>query len=337
MQILENYDLTKFNTFGVKASTRFFVEVKNQEEVSDLFNLSLFQNNSKFFLGGGSNVLFTKDYEGIVILNSLKGIEILEEDENAVLVHAMGGESWQDLVLFSVERNLWGIENLALIPGSVGASPVQNIGAYGAELKDTLEKVYCFDITTQNKVVFSNIECNFGYRDSIFKNEMKDRYFITAIDIKLSKKEKKNTEYKVLKNYIEENKLVVKTSKDVADIVAEIRKSKLPDPKILGNAGSFFKNVYIDENKFQELLAIYPDMPYFKEGNQIKIPTAWLIESCGFKGVRFGNVGVHDKQALILVNYGAATGTEVKDLADRIIDGVFRKFGITINIEVNLI
>lgn len=337
MQILENYDLTKLNTFGIKAKTRFFVEIKTEEEMNNLFNLSLFRNNNKIFLGGGSNVLFTKDYDGIVVLNSLKGIKILEEDDNTVLVHAMGGESWQDLVLFTVERNLWGIENLSLIPGTVGASPMQNIGAYGVELKDSLEKVYCFDLESQNSVVFNNTECNFGYRDSIFKNEMKNKYFITAIDIRLSKKEKKNIEYKVLKNYIEENKLEVKTSKDVSNIVADIRRSKLPDPKVLGNAGSFFKNVYVDETKFQELLALYPLMPSFKEEGKIKIPTAWLIESCGFKGQKFGNVGIHDKQSLILVNYGNGTGKELFNLAERISSAVFQKFGIQINMEVNLI
>ncbi|MFA7285866.1 MAG: UDP-N-acetylmuramate dehydrogenase [Candidatus Paceibacterota bacterium] len=337
MQILENYDLSKLNTFGVSARARFFVEIKSIDEVKELFSLSLFKNHSKLFLGGGSNILFTKDFDGIVVLNSLKGTEIINEDNDTVLVHSMGGESWDDLVTFAVERNFWGIENLALVPGTVGASPMQNIGAYGVELKDTLVKVYCIDIDTENEVVFDNHECNFGYRDSIFKNEMKDRYFITAIDVLLSKKPNKNIEYKVLKNYIEEHNLKVETSKDVSNIVSTIRRSKLPDPKVLGNAGSFFKNVYVEETKFQELLLKYPEMPFFKEDDKIKIPTAWLIESCGFKGVRFGNVGIHDKQALILVNHGGATGLEVKNLAEQIISAVFKKFGITISMEVNLI
>lgn len=337
MQILENYDLSKLNTFGVSARARFFVEIKSIDEVKELFSLSLFKNHSKLFLGGGSNILFTKDFDGIVVLNSLKGTEIINEDNDTVLIHSMGGESWDDLVTFSVERNFWGIENLALVPGTVGASPMQNIGAYGVELKDTLVKVYCIDIDTENEVVFDNHECNFGYRDSIFKNEMKDRYFITAIDVLLSKKPNKNIEYKVLKNYIEEHNLKVETSKDVSNIVSTIRRSKLPDPKVLGNAGSFFKNVYVEEAKFQELLLKYPEMPFFKEDDKIKIPTAWLIESCGFKGVRFGNVGIHDKQALILVNHGGATGLEVKNLAEQIISTVFKKFGIAISMEVNLI
>jgi UDP-N-acetylmuramate dehydrogenase len=336
MQILENYDLTKLNSFGVKVYSRYFVEINIEQDFIDILESEIFKNEEKLFLGGGSNILFTKDFDGLVVANNLKGIIVLSEDEISVSLRSMGGELWHDLVLYTVDHNLWGIENLALIPGTVGASPVQNIGAYGVELKDVIKNIEAIDIASGIKRIFTKEECNFGYRDSIFKNELKDKYFITSITLELSKKEKKNIEYRVLKDYIHTNNLEINTAKDVSDAVANIRRSKLPDPKILGNAGSFFKNVYIDQNKLDSLLQDYPEMPYFTEGDKIKIPTAWLVESCGFKGTKFGNVGVHDKQALILVNYGGGEGLQIKNLAEKIIVQVFEKFGIKISPEVNL-
>lgn len=340
MKIKQNYNLAKLNTFGINAKAKFFAEVNSEQDLMELIKTSEFKNNERLFLGGGSNVLFTKDFDGIVILNKLKGIEILEENSEIVLIKAMAGENWHNLVLFSVGENLWGIENLALIHGTVGAAPVQNIGAYGVELKDVLENVEAINIETGEKKVFSNSECKFGYRDSIFKNELKGKYFILAVIFKLSKIPKPNLSYQGLKNYLENNPLAggeVKNSKDVSDAVAEIRKSKLPDPRTLGNAGSFFKNVYVDENDLKNLLEKYPDLPYFKEENEIKIPAGWLIEQCGWKGKRIGNVGVHKNNALVLVNYGGATGEEILDLANQIIDSVFQKFGLKLTPEVNLI
>lgn len=368
MKILENYDLKKLNTFGIKAEARFFVEIKNEQDLMELFKTPEFKNNEKLFLGGGSNILFIKDFEGIVILNKLKGIEIKSEGSDTVLVKSMGGEWWNDLVLFAVERELWGIENLALVPGTVGATPVQNIGAYGVELKDTLESVEAYEIKTGEKRIFSCAECEFGYRDSVFKNKLKGQYFIGAVFLKLNKKPARNAYstavaggenkkiYPALEKYIKENNLEIKSSKDIANAVAEIRRSKLPDPKVIGNAGSFFKNVFLArrslgeggvENKLAELLEKYPDMPYFEEssdakamageGTIIKIPAGWMIEQCGWKGKRIGNVGVHDKQALVLVNHGGATGEEIKNLAYQIIDSVYQKFGLKLTPEVNLI
>ena len=267
----------------------------------------------------------------------MKGIEILKEDANNVWVKAMGGEWWNDLVLFSVEKGYWGIENLSLVPGTVGAAPVQNIGAYGAEVKDNLENVEAFSIENGEKKIFSREECEFGYRDSIFKNKLKGKYFITAVIFKLDKIPKANTDYRALKDYLEKNKLEIKSSKDVSEAIANIRRSKLPDPKVLGSAGSFFKNVYIDSNKLAQLKFNYPDIPSFEEGEKIKIPTGWLVEKCGWKGKRIGNVGVHDQQALVLVNYGKATGKEVLDLAQQIIYSVYQKFGLKLTPEVNLI
>ena len=337
MNILENYDLSKLNTFGIKAKASFFIEINTEDDVAELFSLDLFKKKEKLFLGGGSNVLFTKDFDGIVVINKLKGIEIIGEDENTVLVKSMGGEAWNDLVSFSVDKGYWGIENLALIPGSVGATPVQNIGAYGAEIKETLVSVEAYEIETGKKKIFSNEECKFGYRDSVFKNELKGKYFISAMILKLNKKENLNSNYKALQDYLKKNNLQIKNSKDVSNAISEIRKTKLPDPKDLGSAGSFFKNVYVDKNKFKELKEKYLDMPSFTEGEMIKIPAGWLVEACGWKGKKVGNVGVYDKQALVLVNLGGATGQEIKNLSDEIIDSVYKKFGVKITPEVNLI
>jgi len=337
MEIVQNYDLTKLNTFGIKARAKFFVQIKDEADLAELFSSSQFQNNEKLFLGEGSNVLFTKDFDGIVVLNKLRGVEILKEDSASVIIRAMSGEIWHDLVSFAVDRGYWGIENLSLIPGTVGAAPMQNIGAYGAELKNVLEEVEALSIKTGERKVFKSAECELGYRDSIFKNELKGKYFILAITLRLSKVEKKNIAYKILKEHLEKNNIEVKNSKHVSDAVADIRRSKLPDPKVIGNAGSFFKNVFVDEKKLQELLKIYPDLLYFTEEEKVKIPSAWLIEQCGWKGKREGNAGVHEKQALVLVNHGGATGEEIKNLAEEIIASVYKKFGLKLVPEVNLI
>ncbi len=337
MEILKNYDLTKLNTFGIHAKALYFIELKNELELQELFKIPEFKKNEKLFLGGGSNILFIKDFYGIVVSNRLKGIEVLKETEDFVLIKSMGGEWWNDLVNFSVDRGYWGIENLSLVPGTVGATPVQNIGAYGVEIKDVLENVEAYEINTGEKKVFSNKECKFGYRDSVFKGELKGQYFISAVVVKLYKKESKNIRYKTLQEYLEKNNIEVTGPKTISDAVTEIRKSKLPDPKILGNAGSFFKNVYVDQEKFERLKKEFPDVPSFNEDNLIKIPSGWLIENCGWKGKRLGKVGIHERQALVLVNYGGATGEEVKNLAFQVIDSVYQKFGLKLVPEVNFI
>lgn len=337
MQILENYDLTTQNTFGIKAFAKYFTEVSQEEDLSSLFQSEQFKEYEHLFLGGGSNVLFTRDFNGIVILNKIKGIEIINETEEDVWIKAYGGEIWHDLVLFAVGHEYWGIENLSWVPGTVGAAPMQNIGAYGAELKDTLVSVEAYDILNGEKIIFQNIECNFGYRDSIFKNIVKNKYFISAIILKLSKVEKKNITYKALQDYFEQNNINPESIKDISDAVIEIRKSKLPDPKIIGNAGSFFKNVFVEKEKLNELLERYLNLPYFEEESVFKIPAGWLIQECGWKGYRVGNVGVHDKQALVLVNHGGATGEEIKNLAMQIIESVKQKFDLTLTPEVNFV
>lgn len=337
MEIFKQYDLIKLNTFGVPAYAKFFATVQDELELQDILNAPDFQNNEKLFLGGGSNVLFTKDFNGIVVLNKIKGIEIVDENEDFVFLKSMAGEGWHDLVSFTVSRNYWGIENLSLIPGTVGAAPMQNIGAYGAELKNVLENVEVYEIESGKKFILSKEECELGYRDSIFKNKSKGKYFIFAVTFKLHKKEVKNITYKVLKEYLEQNKIEVRSSKDISDAVSSIRRSKLPDPKLIGNAGSFFKNIFVEKSKIEELLKIHKDMPSFEEDGVVKIPAGWLIEKCGWKGKRVGNVGMHDKQALVLVNYGGATGQEIKDFSQKIIDSVYDKFGLILTPEVNLI
>ncbi len=340
--VVENYNLKNLNTFGISVLAKLFTEIKNEDELQKLFSNPLFIENSKLFLGGGSNVLFTKDFDGIVILNRLKGIEILdpiseEAGKDDVYIRAMSGEVWNDLVSFVVDNNYWGIENLAFIPGTVGAAPMQNIGAYGVELKDVLLNVEAYEINTGKKIIFNKEECAFGYRDSIFKNSLRDKYFISAITLKLSKIPKPNLFYKILKEHLEKNKITIKNPKDISDAVFEIRRSKLPDPKLIGNAGSFFKNAFIEKEKLEKLLRSYPKMPYFKENDLIKIPSAWLIEQTNWKGKRVGNIGVYDKQALILVNYGNASGQDIKALAEEIIKSVSDKFNIVLIPEVNLI
>ena len=337
IKILENYDLAKLNTFGVSAYAKFFIEINHEDDLKELFSSSLFKDNEKLFLGGGSNVLFTKDFNGIVILNKLKGIDIIEEDSEYVFIRSFGGEKWHGLVTFVVDSEYWGVENLSFIPGTVGAAPVQNIGAYGVEIKDVIENIETYEIESGKKRIFTNKECEFGYRESIFKNKLKGKYFISAVIFKLNKKQNLNSKYEVLKKYLEENKIEVKNPRDISDAIISIRKSKLPDPVFIGNAGSFFKNVYTNQEKIEEIKKDYPDMPSFKEFEKVKIPAGWLIEKCGWKGKRVGNVGVHEKQALVLVNYGGATGKEILDLSMQIITSVETKFGLTLEREVNLI
>lgn len=337
MKIYQDYNLCELNTFGIPAKAKFLVEVYSEDGLVDLLGMPEFKNNKKMFMGSGSNVLFTQDFNGIIVLNKLKGMEVLQEDGENVWIRSMGGEMWNDMVNFTVKENYWGIENLAMVPGTVGAAPMQNIGAYGAELKNTLVSVEAFNIETGEKRVFTKEECALGYRDSVFKNELKGKYFIFAVTLVLSKIRKDNINYRVLKEYLEKNNITVMTSKDVSDAVSEIRRSKLPDPKVLGNAGSFFKNVFVSRAQLEELQKTYPDISFFEEEDSVKIPAGWLIEQCGWKGKRDGRVGVHEKQALILVNYGGATGQEIIDLANKIINCVKDKFGLTLSPEVNIV
>jgi len=332
-------DLKKYNTFSISARAKSFAIFKSEKELILLLEEVEKSKEALLILGGGSNLLFTQDYQGIVLKNEIKGIQILSEDKDSVLVKCGAGEVWHEFVQYCVGKGFAGVENLALIPGTVGASPIQNIGAYGVEVKDTIESVECIEIATKNKKRFLANECAFGYRDSIFKKTEKGKYIITQVAFRLKKQAKVNTSYGAIQQVLDEKGIKSPTIRDVSTAVIEIRKSKLPNPAQLGNAGSFFKNPEIPSAQFEQLKTQYPDIvsyPGFKEG-MIKAPAGWLIERSGWKGKTVGNVGVHRLQALVIVNYGGASGQEVIDLSMEIRKTVKEMFGIDLEPEVNII
>lgn len=336
--IIENYSLRDLNTFGLDVKASYFVEIKSISDIKKLLELKSPEYSKSLVLGLGSNILFTKDFDGLVIKNSLQEIEIEDERENEVFVKAGSGIIWDDLVNYCVENSYWGIENLSLIPGTVGAAPVQNIGAYGVELKDvfySLNGIYLDDGKSQT---FSKEESQFGYRSSLFKKELKNKFLITDIILRLSKRPAPRLNYRELKKKFEsreENKI---TLREIRNSVIEIRKNKLPDPAELGNAGSFFKNPIIPNNELINLQKHFKDIVYFKIDNKYsKISAGWLIEQCGLKGFRKGNVGTYPKQALIIVNYGKATGKEIYEFSQKIQLKVEDKFGILLEPEVNIL
>ena len=337
MKIEKNKSLKNNNTFGIDVSARKYVEIYDEDELKQLLSLSELKDEAKLVLGGGSNILFTHDYNGIVIKNSIPGIKIIFEDEKLCLVKAGAGVIWNDLVLFAVEKNLGGIENLISIPGTVGAAPVQNIGAYGEELQNTFHSLKGIYIETGKESVFEKEECKFGYRESIFKEELKEKFIITSVILELYKNSQPVFNYGTIKNELEKLPSVNYSIKDVSDIIAKIRNDKLPDPTAIGNAGSFFKNPEIDKDQFLELKKEHPEIPCFTTPHdKVKIPAGWLVEKCGWKGKRIKNVGVHEKQALVLVNYGYATGEDILSLAQEIKISVIKKFGIELTEEVNI-
>jgi UDP-N-acetylmuramate dehydrogenase len=337
MQIENNFSLKKYNTFGIEAKANQFVAVHSLNELK--FILENHKTDSKFILGGGSNMLLTQDINALVIHIDLKGKRIIKEDSDFVWVESQAGESWHEFVLWTIDQNFGGLENMSLIPGNVGTTPVQNIGAYGTEIKDTLISCDAMNISTQEMKTFVNEECNFGYRESIFKNEVKDQYVITSVVYKLTKRNHKiNTSYGDITKELEKNNIVTPTLKEVSNAVIVIRQSKLPDPKELGNSGSFFKNPIISKEAFEKVHALHPEMPHYViSKTEIKVPAGWLIEHAGFKGKRFGDAGIHKNQALVLVNYGNATGQEILNVSKDIQNTVLNKFGIAIEAEVNVI
>lgn len=337
MEIQTNFSLKNHNTFGIEASARQFVAVHNEAEL----RMILEQNKSetKFILGGGSNMLLTKDIDAMVIHVNLKGKKIIKEDEDFVWVESQAGENWHEFVLWSIDQNLGGLENMSLIPGNVGTTPVQNIGAYGAEIKDTFVSCEAMAIESQEIKSFTKAECHFGYRESIFKNEAKDQYIITSVVFKLTKRNHKiNISYGDISGELAKNNITNPGLKDVSNAVIAIRKSKLPDPKELGNSGSFFKNPILLKSDFKEIHQKFPEMKYYDVSEtEVKVPAGWLIEQAGFKGKRFGDAGIHKNQALVLVNYGNATGQEILDVSKNIQETIFKIFGIHIEAEVNVI
>ena len=335
MNIQQNISLKNYNTFGIDVTAKRFISVDSVYQLQQLLKTE----KDIFLISGGSNMLLTKDIEQLVVHIDIKGISIDNEDDNFVYLTVNAGENWHEFVLFCVDNNYGGIENLSLIPGNVGTCPIQNIGAYGVEVKDTITKVEAVEIESQKLVSFSNDECNFGYRNSIFKNEVKGNYVISAVSFKLTKKNHNlNTSYGAIETELVSKNIKNPSLKNISDAVIVIRKSKLPDPKEIGNSGSFFKNPVISEMLFLELQEEYPNIPsYIVSETEVKIPAGWLIEKADFKGKRFGNYGVHEKQALVLVNYGNATGEEIYQLAKKIQETIFKQFRISLEIEVNII
>ena len=335
MNIQENISLKNYNTFGISVNAKRFVLVDSVYQLQQILK----EEQDVFLISGGSNMLLTKDIEKLVLLINIKGISIDNEDENHVYLTVNAGENWHDFVLFCVDNNYGGLENLSLIPGNVGTCPIQNIGAYGVEVKDTITKVEAVEISTQKLISFSNEDCNFGYRNSIFKNTVKGQFIITSVSFKLTKKNHKlNTAYGAIETELTSKNIQKPTLKNISDAVITIRSSKLPDPKEIGNSGSFFKNPVISKEAFFKLQKEYPNIPsYTISDTEIKVPAGWLIEKAGFKGKRFGNYGVHEKQALVLVNYGNASGKEIYNLAKEIQQTIFKQFKIELEIEVNVI
>lgn len=344
MTIEENKPLQQLNTFGIAATAKYYVEVTSVEDVKTLINEPVFKNNERLILGGGSNILFTKNFDGLVIKNNIQGIAVTEDTERHVVLKANAGVVWHDLVLYTIDKNYAGIENLSLIPGCVGAAPMQNIGAYGVEIRDVFHSLEAVDLGTGEVKIFKLEDCEFGYRESVFKHKEQGRYLIISVSFFLTKLDYPNaiyqfhTEYGDIKNTLAEMRVYEPTLKAVSDAVIAIRSSKLPNPKELGNAGSFFKNPVVSKEKYESLVAENPVMPsYVQKDGTVKIPAGWLIEQCGWKGRRVGNTGSHARQALVLVNYGNAQGNEVWQLAMDIQLSVHDKFGIDISPEVNMV
>jgi UDP-N-acetylmuramate dehydrogenase len=337
MLIEENKSLKKFNTFGIDVKTKLFFEVKNHADLLQLFNNGLLKK-PLLILGGGSNLLFTKDFEGLTLKISLSGIEILTHpDPTKKILIAGAGESWHQLVQFSIDHELGGIENLSLIPGKVGAAPMQNIGAYGVELKDVFFQLEAFEIKTGRTVIFNKDQCKFGYRESVFKRELSGQFIITKVSFLLSENPIFNTSYGAIEEELNKTG-AAKSLQNISKAIINIRKSKLPNPDEIGNAGSFFKNPTIDRLEFTELQKKFPEIPFYTvDKKTVKVPAGWLIEKCELKGIKKGNCGVHEKQALVLVNFGKADGKEIYELSEFIIQSVNHKFSITLEREVNIL
>jgi UDP-N-acetylmuramate dehydrogenase len=336
VKISENVSLKPYNTFGINVSAKEFTSFTNIEELQEVLNER--KNANRLILGGGSNILLTKDFDGIVLKNELKGIELVSEDENHFYVKAAAGENWHRFVLFCIEHNYAGVENLSLIPGNVGASPMQNIGAYGVEIKDVFHSLEALHIEDNKISAFSANDCEFGYRESVFKRKYKNQFVILNVTFRLRKHAILNTSYGAIEQELQNMKASELSIQNISKAVINIRSSKLPDPQQIGNAGSFFKNPQITAEEFQILKEKYQNVSAFplSDGN-VKLAAGWLIEQCGWKGYREGDAGCHAKQALVLVNYGNARGIEIFNLSEKIIDSVKEKFDVSLEREVNII
>lgn len=337
MQIQEHFPLKKYNTFGIEAFAKRYIKVTNLSELEHV--LHTYKSDKLFILGGGSNMLLTQDIDALVIHIDIKGKKVVEENEDYVWVEANAGENWHEFVVWCIDQNFGGLENMSLIPGNVGTTPVQNIGAYGTEIKDTFVRCTAMEITTQQMKTFSKDECHFSYRESIFKQDAKGKYIITSVVFKLTKRHHNiNIEYGDIKNQLASKHIENPTIKDVSNAVIAIRESKLPNPKELGNSGSFFKNPIITKDHFNAVQQKFPEIKHFQVSDTlVKVPAGWLIEQAGYKGFRKGDAGVHKNQALVLVNYGNATGQDILNLSKEVQKAVLDKFDIAIEAEVNII
>ena len=337
MKIVNSKLLIKYNTFNVNAHAEFFADIENDEELKELLNHVKFKNINRFILGGGSNILITKNITGLVIHNQIKGCYIIQDSPEYVIVEIGAGETWHHIVEWSTSHDLYGIENLSLIPGYVGATPIQNIGAYGSELKDVFVSLDAINLFNKEQLILDKKDCKFGYRDSIFKNKYKNQFIITKVRLKLSKKNSNiNLSYKTLKEKVSRLDKNTLSSRDISNLIIQIRQSKLPDPNHIGNAGSFFKNPIVTQQELNDLQYKHKDIPYFQKDN-IKIPAGWLIEQLNWKGYRNKSCGVYEHQALVLINHNRATGNEIKELANTIKQQVNTKFNINLEEEVSII
>jgi UDP-N-acetylmuramate dehydrogenase len=337
VQIIQNISLKPYNTFGINVTANNFVSVSTIDELKEILSSKDYPN--KLILGGGSNMLLTKNFEGLVIHMNLKGIEIVSQDDDFVYVKGSAGENWHEFVVWCIDNDFGGIENLSLIPGNVGTAPIQNIGAYGVELKDVFYSCEAISINTHKLETFNKETCNFDYRNSIFKNEIKGQYIITSVIFKLTKQHHKlHINYGTIASALEAMNITNPTIQEISKTVISIRESKLPNPKVIGNCGSFFKNPIVSKAQYNKLLKNFKDLPsYPVSDDEVKIPAGWLIEKSGFKGKRFGNYGVHKNQALVLVNYGNANGSDILNLSKLIQKTILRIFGISIEAEVNIL
>jgi UDP-N-acetylmuramate dehydrogenase len=340
MQVHQNISLKQYNTFGIDVKAKLFADFSSVEKLKELlqYTQQLSPNTFKFILGGGSNILFTKDVDGLVLKNEISGIEKIKEDSEFVYLRAGAGVNWHQFVLYCVENNYGGVENLSLIPGNVGASPMQNIGAYGVEIKEVFEELEAYHLHDKTIVHFANSDCEFGYRESVFKQKFKNQFVILNVTYKLRKQPHFNTNYGAINQELEQMGIKELSIQAISQAVINIRSSKLPDPKVIGNAGSFFKNPKIKKSKFQNLQDEFPSIVgYPLENADVKLAAGWLIEQCGWKGYRKGDAGCHAKQALVLVNYGNASGKEIYDLSEDILQSVKAKFGVLLEREVNIV
>ena len=338
MNIIENYPLLKLNTFGVDVKAKYFTSINTINELIELTKTNVFKDLELLILGGGSNILFTKDFDGLVILNNIKGKEIIDQNQQSIFLKIGAGENWHQLVMYCVDNGWGGIENLSLIPGNTGTAPMQNIGAYGVEIKETFIELEALEISSGKIVKFNNSDCEFGYRESVFKNKMKNQYIILNITLELKKNPVLNINYGDVKAILESQNIKNPAIKEVSNAIISIRQSKLPDPKKIGNSGSFFKNPIVSLNQLELIKKKYPNIVNYEiNENEFKIAAGWLIERAGWKGKKFNNYGIHEKQALVLVNYGLANGMEIFELSEKIILDIKDKFGITLEREVNII